>query len=553
MFSIDHNTIDLDTRKALGKAHLNSNRIEDAIQVYARIIRDYPEDIDAYNFLGDCYLANGDANAALLLYSQALEQQPDNPEVHRRLRQARNECVDHWNLPAVFNERGLLPEGCVPTNPEAVANLLQELTNHTTPISEYEVVKAARLLDEIVHSSQPAITVAEHLDEINGLMPALLELNIRQAHADGNADLVTGLRNLLENIQIQKYQGRVLSISQKEVKSSDFRILILDYPKDINFPQAVNLGEIFTELGCQVTLWDGQPANDINEYTVIIARNPHIRANAMELLAGAHTAKVPIGLYLEADLEQMPVSHPDYELVGIRTPGLAKAYTAALLLADRIITQSEVFAECLRASNDKVCVIPHCWNNKSGLWLKPAIPHHTINLGWVGAAGEVEDVFTIRRMIVRVLREFPLVRLVIGGDAAVYQLFDNLPESRRLYLPLVSIDDYPYILSQIDILLLPFRNTSFNQMLSERRVIDAGIKAVPWIASPIPAYQKWNKGGLFANTLDEWHTYLRQLVIDSELRDVLGNAGQTQAQYRTKDIIQKYWFKLIVDMLGSDE
>jgi tetratricopeptide (TPR) repeat protein len=91
MCAIEQNFVDLDARKALGRSHLEGDRIEEAIQVYARILRDYPDDIESYIILGDCYLADADANAALLLYSQALEHDPENAEIHRRVRLARNE------------------------------------------------------------------------------------------------------------------------------------------------------------------------------------------------------------------------------------------------------------------------------------------------------------------------------------------------------------------------------------------------------------------------------------------------------------------------------
>ncbi len=36
----------LQTRKELGLAHLNADRIEEGLKIYAMILRDYPEDVE---------------------------------------------------------------------------------------------------------------------------------------------------------------------------------------------------------------------------------------------------------------------------------------------------------------------------------------------------------------------------------------------------------------------------------------------------------------------------------------------------------------------------
>ena len=121
MCAADQTTFDLNTMKALGRAHLNADRIDDALQVYARILRAYPEDIEAYLYMGDCFLAEGDVNAALLMYNQAFEHAPDNHEVQRRLRLTRQECMNHWTTQDIPDTGNLPSDGMIPTNPQAIA------------------------------------------------------------------------------------------------------------------------------------------------------------------------------------------------------------------------------------------------------------------------------------------------------------------------------------------------------------------------------------------------------------------------------------------------
>src|SRR5690606_32330488 len=95
-----------------------------------------------------------------------------------------------------------------------------------------------------------------------------------------------------------------------------------------------------------------------------------------------------------------------------------------------------------------------------------------------------------------------------------------------------SADDFPYQLGLIDILLIPHRNIPYNQSLSERLLIHAGVKGIPWVASPLPAFREWGAGGFTASSPEEWHTYLRQLIVDADVRRQLGRAGNTQAALR---------------------
>ncbi len=152
----------------------------------------------------------------------------------------------------------------------------------------------------------------------------------------------------------------------------------------------------------------------------------------------------------------------------------------------------------------------------------------------------------IRRFIVRIIRELSNTRIVIIGDPQAYRLFDGLPENRRLYLPLVAHEEFPYLLSQLDVLLVPLRNLPYNLSFPDTLLMEAGVRGVPWIASPIPAFRNWMAGGILAESLDdEWHLSLRHLVMDQELRNKLGRAGREAARTREMNYLVKLWLEVI--------
>jgi glycosyltransferase involved in cell wall biosynthesis len=263
-------------------------------------------------------------------------------------------------------------------------------------------------------------------------------------------------------------------------------------------------------------------------------------------LAACAAANIPILLDLDAAYDHMPITHPDYPRLGLGTPGAAKAFRAALQLADRVVVPSEALAAILRAAgSSEVDVIPEGWTRANPLWEKPAARRHSLNIGWLGQGGGLDDVAPVRRMIVRVLREFQQTQLIVIGDPQVYQLFDSVPEARRLFLPAVKQEDYPYLLGQIDILIAPYRSTPFNQALSDHQLLEAGIRQIPWIASPLPAFTAWEAGGIIAQSPDEWHTHLRQLVLDPSLRQNLGRMGRLKAAGREMGALGRMWAELI--------
>ncbi len=185
------NSVDLTYRKTFARTLLSSNQLGEAIRAYAAIIKDFPGDIESMLVLGDLYLAGEDSMAALYFYQKAKLLEPENQEISTRIELAESEKN------ATQVQKNLLPLG-----EERLGNLQQRLAGKSKGVQEKEIEKASRLLEEIIHSSHPAELVATHLDQIDSLLPALLEMNIRQAKADRRTDLVEGLETIQENIHL---------------------------------------------------------------------------------------------------------------------------------------------------------------------------------------------------------------------------------------------------------------------------------------------------------------------------------------------------------------
>jgi hypothetical protein len=142
-------------------------------------------------------------------------------------------------------------------------------------------------------------------------------------------------------------------------------------------------------------------------------------------------------------------------------------------------------------------------------------------------------------------------QLVVAGDDKVFQLFDTLPESRKVFLPATSVEESPFTYAQVDLMFAPLRNIPFNRAQSDQNLVHAGIRQIPWVASPVPAYEEWAVGGMIADTTEKWYDSLHQLAASDELRAELGLQGYIKAQQREKRILGTAWLNLVQECVGS--
>lgn len=533
---------ELKVRKILGRTYLNENRLEEALDIFIKILMDYPDDLETLLILGGFYLASGDGKTAKSLYQRAQQLEPGNKTIQRQIHMA--DEVEDDEI-----------DESIPTDMDAVTRLLQRLTGREDAVQDEDVLRAASLLDQIINSTSPADLVSDHLDEIDGLLQALIEVNIRQARADGRADVADALHNLQLNIDCQlvaKETPKRSAESLEDLTATPYPVSILLLLPDLEkkSSRVTLLKSMLESCGyCVTEKREYIPERDAKP-DLVITSNPHIHPALVESLSVLSTEGVPVVLDLDTDFKNQPVSNHEYSDRGLNTQARSDAYAAAISLADLITVSSQELALILREVSERVLVIPDGWSQQNKLWEKPSSAHSMINIGWVSSSGELADLILIRRFLIRIIHEFPNTRIVMIGNPQAYRLFDGLPENRRLYLPLVAHDEFPYLLSQLDILLAPLRNLPYNLSLPDTILMQAGARGVPWIASSIPSFRAWNCGGILTESIEEWHLNLRHLVMDHELRTRLGRAGRDAARIREMEYVRRTWLEVVVQLTG---
>jgi len=173
----------------------------------------------------------------------------------------------------------------------------------------------------------------------------------------------------------------------------------------------------------------------------------------------------------------------------------------------------------------EVRLLPPCWSRSNPFWEKEAQIHPGIHLGITSAYTNPEDIISILPVLRSILDEQEDSRLILIGAFSDLAALKSIPDDRILLLPLGDIGDFPYLLSQVDILLLPGRERGYTQ----QAMLAAGIRRIPWIASPQTSACLWKAGGISITEESVWKEQINALIANPGLRSSLGEEGFRKA------------------------
>jgi glycosyltransferase involved in cell wall biosynthesis len=283
---------------------------------------------------------------------------------------------------------------------------------------------------------------------------------------------------------------------------------------------------------------------------IVVFLRPHITRESLQTLSQCIRAGKTIVVDIDDDFHNIPPGHPGYYHCGPGNPGLLRALELAIRSATVLVVSTPVLAERYGALAQTTLVIPNGWDSENPNWNKPLPQRQKLRIGWAGTTTHLEDMRLIRAELIHFLRTYPEVQLVIGGDARIMDLFAPLPERQRIFLPFRPYREYPDLLAEFDILLAPLADTPFNRAKSDVKLVEAGARRIPWVASALPAYRSWRVGGILAESPASWPDALATLVEDTDLRFQLGEAGRKHSEQRNR-LVMRLWLELIQALIPS--
>jgi len=257
-------------------------------------------------------------------------------------------------------------------------------------------------------------------------------------------------------------------------------------------------------------------------------------------------AKRLVIIDMDDDYAAIPKENPSYDQIGAGKTGYHEVLYKTIEATTRLVVATD---ELVTRYKRPATVIKNYADEDNELWTMPRRPH-PVTIGWGGTVTHREDFNLCQAAIMRILQERKDVRLVIGVDQQIYNRFQDIPESQKLFIPALQFDLYPCIYSHMDIVLAPLVDNYFNRSKSDVKLLDSGMASLPFVASPLPQYTDWGGGGLFAIGDDEWYTAIMSLVNDRDLATRLGIEGRALAMKRTSAAMFPQWLKVIEELLA---
>lgn len=275
------------------------------------------------------------------------------------------------------------------------------------------------------------------------------------------------------------------------------------------------------------------------------------RPHHSDLLLYYKRKGIPIIVDADDDFRAIPETHPGYNYVGLGDTAFLRKYENCLYLADIVTTTTNILAERLREINPNVRVIPNGWSASNPNWYtKRHIYSDSVFIGWAGTITHREDFAVCLDAVRQALKKHKEARVLIAGDVEIYRKFKRISEKKKLYIPMMPYRLYPVLLSFCDIFLAPLEDNFFNRAKSDIKLVDAGAKGIPYIASNMTVYQSWGGGGILASTPDEWFEAIDKLVSDRVLRAKYAEEGHKLAQERLMSKLIDQWLEIINGVLS---
>lgn len=215
-------------------------------------------------------------------------------------------------------------------------------------------------------------------------------------------------------------------------------------------------------------------------------------------------------------------------------PAVRDGFVKCIEMSDLVTVSTEPLAEQMRKHNPNVRILP---NHIDGdLLYMERRRADRLTIGWAGGMSHLGDWSAAADPIADVLAANLAVDLhFVGWD------FSPMLKRKARYTPWKqNVWDY-YKGIDFDIGVAPLADTPFNESKSHIKALEYAALGIPVVAANLAPYRSFVQHGVtgfLVNNADEWRTYLRLLINDSDAREEMGAAAKKRA---SEFVIQTGW------------
>lgn len=190
-------------------------------------------------------------------------------------------------------------------------------------------------------------------------------------------------------------------------------------------------------------------------------------------------------------------------------------------------THDRLAHECSKL-NSNVCILPNGLPYGEGQFADVKAPSDKIRLFWSGSDTHMQDLAILRNPMKRALQFKDKVKVIMAGYAegskpvwqSMADAFTVGGKLSHLVYDFAEPVKYMHAYCDADINYVPLRETPFNAMKSNLKVLEAAAKKNPAIVSNVHPYK--GMPACMVNSQKDWNIHLRNLVNDAEYRRLSG-------------------------------
>lgn len=209
--------------------------------------------------------------------------------------------------------------------------------------------------------------------------------------------------------------------------------------------------------------------------------------------------------------------------------------------ADMVTVTTDYLASKFLPLNKNTVVLP----NSVDMSLWKSVPkgkgtEGEIRIGWFGGDSHFADLWIFRRVIPRILKKYPAVKLVIQAPMVDFWLeaFKDIPAERVEWYGWTDLKFYTLFLASrgFDIGMCPLEpDNEFNKCKSGIKQFEFAAFGVPSVCQNMLPYSEVVKdghNGYLASTEQEWEEKLSRLIEDASLRKRVGDNAFSEVNTR---------------------
>jgi tetratricopeptide (TPR) repeat protein len=510
-----------DLLTAIGGVYIQMGKAEDSLEYYQEALRLQPYSAQAHQNLGNAYTILGRYSEAETSYRNALGLDEEDR-------------FSWMGLARVCIVQGKYQEGV-----EILAALIKSDPEDPQAITLLaECYEQAGDLDSARWLYQQALNV----DEDYEFAKQGIERVKSQAVSLGEVDkqiLAQKLAALKSKLQAQQKQA---SPSQT-LKTA--RILICGPALTSSELRLGGLAQQLLQQGYKVKITThGEDFSQEAPQYALFSR-PHFNDELTQAVLQSKAKGAKVIVDLDEDFFTLPPEYYNFSSLSAVNPQVATRLSEVLQAADVVTVPSEALQEVYQNKTKRVVSIPFSWDDTNPMWKKPAPSRTMVKIGLIANHTQSPDLSAFGDSIQQICNETDQLLIGVVASLDLYNKLEGISEERKYFVPPGSIEDYPYLLADFDLLLFPLADIPYNHSKSDLALLECGARKVCWVASPIAAYRAWAQGGLFASSPMEWKEAIMALINTPDRRAQLAEEGHRKAQQRTTAQLSQKWLELL--------